>query len=555
MSANRMSKEFEDGVKEFVKVAVAHAEDTSKIICPCLKCCYGPEELAQTLPDEDVEDRGRNDILYQALDRPQYSGRVRARGFAVCPKDVFPPELPAAKQKTVDNIHAMYNRVIERLNILEREKEERHQASEAEAVEREQPVVKCQQPEAVEREQPSVKDSCNPVDFDTIPKGISSIKIYVASPSRKLVARGKLHTTKGDMVHGMKLPLGYVKVTIEVVHVADALLPIPVEDGDVSTIGQAVGTIVAWPFHLVEFVGECRKINNKLQNKDKKMQRSAESVASPTKPRKKFKNQEPPAEVGDSKNLGFLRTFVTHMWAAESLLEVSMGEKAFGEEFVENLHAEHLNEVLNHEWLSATVINVYARYLYDKFISSSGLTSKLYFLSPHESHDDVDGKKSIKRILLTNKKVKDKIILAPFNFGKVHWALLVIDPDAGIIYYLDPMATDPTRHLICKKRFENALLIYRAYNLTKPVAKSNLNRITWIRIECPQQTNTTDCGYFVMRFMKEIVMQYPKKIPDKYFDEYKCRTYSKDKLDEVKDEWAEYMLTNVIPGGSWIKYV
>ncbi|WJX62977.1 hypothetical protein P8452_47914 [Trifolium repens] len=243
------------------------------------------------------------------------------------------------------------------------------------------------------------------------------------------------------------------------------------------------------------------------------------------------------------------------MWAAESLLEVSMREKAFGEEFVENLHAEHLNEVLNHEWLSATVINVYARYLYDKFISSSGLTSKLYFLSPHESHDDVDGNKSIQRILLTNKKVKDKIILAPFNFGKVHWALLVIDPDAGIIYYLDPMATDPTRHLICKKRFENALLIYRAYNLTKPVAKSKLNRITWIRIECPQQTNTTDCGYFVMRFMKEIVMQYPKKIPDKYFDEYKCRTYSKDKLDEVKDEWTEYMFTNVIPGGSWIKYV
>ncbi|WJX39686.1 hypothetical protein P8452_27207 [Trifolium repens] len=47
-----MSKEFEDGVKEFVKVAVAHAEDTSKIICPCLKCCYGPvseKDLARHL--------------------------------------------------------------------------------------------------------------------------------------------------------------------------------------------------------------------------------------------------------------------------------------------------------------------------------------------------------------------------------------------------------------------------------------------------------------------------------------------------------------------------
>jgi hypothetical protein len=40
MSANRMSKEYQDGVKEFVRVAVAHAKnkskDTSKIICPCL---------------------------------------------------------------------------------------------------------------------------------------------------------------------------------------------------------------------------------------------------------------------------------------------------------------------------------------------------------------------------------------------------------------------------------------------------------------------------------------------------------------------------------------
>jgi hypothetical protein len=49
------------------------------------------------------------------------------------------------------------------------------------------------------------------------------------------------------------------------------------------------------------------------------------------------------------------------MWAADSVLGVSMGEKAFGEQFSENLHAEHLKEVLNHEWLSASVINVYAR--------------------------------------------------------------------------------------------------------------------------------------------------------------------------------------------------
>ena len=41
MSANRASKEYREGVKEFVEFAVAHAKDSSTIICPCLECCYG----------------------------------------------------------------------------------------------------------------------------------------------------------------------------------------------------------------------------------------------------------------------------------------------------------------------------------------------------------------------------------------------------------------------------------------------------------------------------------------------------------------------------------
>lgn len=39
MFANQTSKEQEDGVKEFVTFVIVHAEDTSKITCPYLKCC------------------------------------------------------------------------------------------------------------------------------------------------------------------------------------------------------------------------------------------------------------------------------------------------------------------------------------------------------------------------------------------------------------------------------------------------------------------------------------------------------------------------------------
>ena len=37
---SQLSKEYEDGVKEFRRFAVEHAKNPSRIICPCLKCCH-----------------------------------------------------------------------------------------------------------------------------------------------------------------------------------------------------------------------------------------------------------------------------------------------------------------------------------------------------------------------------------------------------------------------------------------------------------------------------------------------------------------------------------
>src|ERR1051325_12027227 len=40
-ACNRLSKDYENVVSEFVKFAVAHAKDPSRMTCPCLYCCYG----------------------------------------------------------------------------------------------------------------------------------------------------------------------------------------------------------------------------------------------------------------------------------------------------------------------------------------------------------------------------------------------------------------------------------------------------------------------------------------------------------------------------------
>src|ERR1044072_2618222 len=40
MCADRLSKEYENGVLEFVKFAAEYAEDPIRMKCPCLGCCY-----------------------------------------------------------------------------------------------------------------------------------------------------------------------------------------------------------------------------------------------------------------------------------------------------------------------------------------------------------------------------------------------------------------------------------------------------------------------------------------------------------------------------------
>ncbi|XP_057443610.1 uncharacterized protein LOC130735722 [Lotus japonicus] len=51
MSASRLSQEYEDGVKMFIRFAVEHEEDPTKIVCPCLKCCFAKRISAADLED------------------------------------------------------------------------------------------------------------------------------------------------------------------------------------------------------------------------------------------------------------------------------------------------------------------------------------------------------------------------------------------------------------------------------------------------------------------------------------------------------------------------
>ncbi|KAJ1391136.1 Ulp1 protease family, C-terminal catalytic domain [Sesbania bispinosa] len=91
-----------------------------------------------------------------------------------------------------------------------------------------------------------------------------------------------------------------------------------------------------------------------------------------------------------------------------------------------------------------------------------------------------------------------------------------------------------------------AIKIYRANKDTK-VSKVKFSNIKWTMIKCPIQDNGSDCGYYVLRYMKEILLCSEEGvIPHEYFPTYKFEKYSTEHIDEVKQEWCRYVLENII---------
>ncbi|KAJ1405380.1 Ulp1 protease family, C-terminal catalytic domain [Sesbania bispinosa] len=82
------------------------------------------------------------------------------------------------------------------------------------------------------------------------------------------------------------------------------------------------------------------------------------------------------------------------------------------------------------------------------------------------------------------------------------------------------------------ENFDNAIKIYRANKGTK-VSKVKFSNIKWTMIKCPIQDNGSDCGYYVLRYMKEILLCSEEGVIP-----MKLEKYSTEIIDEVKQEWC-----------------
>ncbi|KAK9723832.1 hypothetical protein RND81_05G028600 [Saponaria officinalis] len=86
----------------------------------------------------------------------------------------------------------------------------------------------------------------------------------------------------------------------------------------------------------------------------------------------------------------------------------------------------------------------------------------------------------------------------------MHWMLIIICPLIHEAYFCDPMATT-NRDTSFKHVLQIAFRTFRARGGSTFKAGSSLK---WINIVCHQQHGSTECGYYVMRYMLDIIRHY-----------------------------------------------
>ncbi|KAH1214076.1 hypothetical protein GmHk_14G041891 [Glycine max] len=199
---------------------------------------------------------GRQDVLAAAIGRPKHPGRVRAAGAGVTIKQYFgsaPRTSRNASSLPPDELQQLTQQIRDQLEEFITEKVTRQVMASFNQL---QSQMQSQgPPEPLVGPGPSgprvsTKGSCvDPSGNDPETGDSDRCGLYIEADPARLVAAGRVYEGS-TLVHNTPLLPGQVKVSVDEVKDAHAAVPIPT--AEVSLVGQALHTFLAWPTHLIK---------------------------------------------------------------------------------------------------------------------------------------------------------------------------------------------------------------------------------------------------------------------------------------------------------------
>ncbi|KAJ0771836.1 putative Ulp1 protease family catalytic domain, papain-like cysteine peptidase superfamily [Helianthus annuus] len=130
---------------------------------------------------------------------------------------------------------------------------------------------------------------------------------------------------------------------------------------------------------------------------------------------------------------------------------------------------------------------------------------------------------------LSTRKDNDIIIL-PYNSGR-HWVLAVLDMKTYTCYYLDSIMNS-TINPVLRQIIDAAVALYA------------MQGVNWVKAKCSYQTGGTECSYYVLKFMKEVVEEGIEILANDNVGEGKV-VYTDEDIDGIRKGCSSYGATFV----------
>ncbi|XP_028770164.1 uncharacterized protein LOC114727642 [Neltuma alba] len=178
--------------------------------------------------------------------------------------------------------------------------------------------------------------------------------------------------------------------------------------------------------------------------------------------------------------------------------------------------------------LSITIIQLFVMFCYDLSLFR-GIDDRFGFLCPivvqgiEYTREDI-----IYYIGSTIKEVYKQCWLAPIREGN-HWTLCAFCPQSNIIYWFDSLGGKQSNDIV--KVFAEAHEMYQI---------NGRKNIKWLRPNYRRQLGEKESGYYIMRYMYDIIDLNEADSLDKHFNSPQC--YSQEDINFILNKWSAYLL-------------
>ncbi|CAL2255602.1 unnamed protein product [Prunus armeniaca] len=201
----------------------------------------------------------------------------------------------------------------------------------------------------------------------------------------------------------------------------------------------------------------------------------------------------------------------------EKIMIFTIGKEVFGADHSTFVLPEDITQLAGMEEIGAIVLAVYMRCLYDH-LKVANMLNMVGFIDHAQVSANAGSLTDRSRIVASRLQKTDgeQIFMMPYNPSR-HWVLLIVRAKKETVYFLDPL---PGNRVVNEE------------------AKNMVN-------STPKQPSSVECGYYVMRFMRDIIMDPSLEFEKTFAKGKEQAPYPQAAIDEVRNEWVEFVCLHV----------